>query len=166
MGIRLVGETQAGAQEKVDVLNAETWRWDVDVFLDANSNSASQWGCTYSSSTGHIKWNNAAASSANGDWIEFDVCLSPGTWKLSWLGVTAISGPKVQVSIDGVNIGDLTDQYSGSTVPAVITTISGILVTTAGRHTIRFTINGRNASNTTGYIMRLQGLGMRKTAPP
>lgn len=103
------------------------------------------------------------SSSADADSIQVGFCPLGGTYTITLVTVAAASGPKVQLVIDGSNVGSLTDCYSVSSTYTAFTLGSGIVVA-PGDHTVKVLINGRNASNVTGFTARICELNFIRTA--
>jgi hypothetical protein len=87
---------------------------------------------------------------ANGDYFEFSIYLTKGTYTLAHIGYTAPNITKLDWTINGVSATTGVDWYSASTVYSVIKTFS-LTVPYTGYHRIRATVNGRNASATDWY---------------
>ncbi|HTQ32062.1 MAG TPA: chitobiase/beta-hexosaminidase C-terminal domain-containing protein, partial [Opitutaceae bacterium] len=92
------------------------------------------------------KWVELAGNSA-GDFIDFAVPGVPaGTYQLQmeWKGNN--SRGILQLSVDGTNLGPALDQYaSGQTYPT--TTFGPVTFASAGSHTIRLTVTGKNSKS-------------------
>ncbi len=92
------------------------------------------------------KWVELAGNST-GDHIDFTVPNIPaGTYQLQmeWKGLT--SRGILQLSVDGTNLGGTLDQYaSGQTYPT--TTFGNVTFASAGNHTVRLTVTGKNAAS-------------------
>ncbi len=92
------------------------------------------------------KWVELAGNSV-GDYINFTVPNVPaGTYqlKMEWKGNNTRG--ILQLSVDGTNLGATLDQYSASqSYPT--TTFGNVTFATAGSHTIRLTVTGKNKSS-------------------
>lgn len=97
----------------------------------------------------------------DGHWIEWSNIPLGGTYTIGCAVQQTNGAPKYQVSVDGVDVGSLQDAYAGSTT-AVVQTSTGISIT-AGLHTVRVTINGKNASSS-GYGLRLASIAFSRTS--
>lgn len=82
---------------------------------------------------------------ANGDWISVMFFAKKGTYTVAVLGFTAGSCAKQDWSLNGVNQTTGQDWYSASAVYNVVKTFT-MTVPYTGIHTLKSTINGRNAS--------------------
>src|SRR5579884_1637748 len=92
------------------------------------------------------KWVELAGNST-GDYINFTVPNVPaGTYqvKMEWKGNT--SRGILQLSIDGTNLGSKLDQYS-ATQSYPTTTFGNVTFGSAGNHTIRLTVTGKNSAS-------------------
>jgi hypothetical protein len=91
-------------------------------------------------------------STATGQYMQFTTTsLGAGTYrlKLRYKGYT--NRGKAAVTVDGTQIGSSVDQYSSaSTYPTVV--LGDVTFATTGTHTIRLTVNGKNASSS-GYAL-------------
>lgn len=97
----------------------------------------------------------------DGHWIEWSNIPLGGTYTIGCAVQQTNGAPKYQVSVDGVDVGSLQDAYAGSNT-AVVQTSTGISIT-AGLHTVRVTINGKNASSS-GYGLRLASIAFSRTS--
>ena len=100
------------------------------------------------------------ASAAVGHWIQFTTPSIPaGTYNLSFIYRTNTTRAQHNVTIDGTQVGTtIVDQYApGATAtypPAV--TIGSVTFGTAGTHTIRLTVTGKNAASTDYQISAVE----------
>jgi hypothetical protein len=122
-------------------IDARTFNQPVGTVGITSAAQSSQYGGGYSNQT----------TAANNDEITSSFWLAAGTYTLNVFGSTNTNAAKIDWYIDG-SITGITGQdwYSGSQVFNVSKTGS-ITVTGDGYHTLKGKINGRNASNTTGY---------------
>lgn len=103
----------------------------------------------------------ANGSPADGHWIQWTNVPMGGTYTFGAAVQQTNSSGKYQLSIDGVDVGSLLDGYAASNTATVLSA-AGIVVT-PGLHTVRVTVNGKNASSS-GYVCRLAGLHLLRTA--
>jgi hypothetical protein len=85
------------------------------------------------------------SGAANGDWISVQFFAKKGSYTVSILGFTAGSCAKQDWSLNGVNQTTGQDWYSASAVYNVVKTFT-MTVPYTGIHTLKSTLNGRNAS--------------------
>jgi hypothetical protein len=106
--------------------------------------------------TGQINNGFGQSGGSDGESWSNSFFIKAGTYTLSFLGCTDADAPKIDWTMDGSAIsgGSGQDWYSVGTVLNVIKSISNVTLTT-GRHKLVGTVNGRNASNTTNYTVRL-----------
>jgi hypothetical protein len=101
------------------------------------------------SSGGH--WIELAGNSV-GDSISYAIpSVTAGTYQvqMEWKGNN--SRGIVQLSVDGTNVGPTLDQYaSGQTYPT--TTFGTVTFSSAGTHTVKLTVTGKNASSSNYQI--------------
>ena len=92
------------------------------------------------------KWVELAGNSV-GDYINYTLPSIPaGTYqlKMEWKGNN--SRGILQLSVDGANLGATLDQYaSGQTYPT--TTFGNVTFGSAGTHTVRLTVTGKNSAS-------------------
>lgn len=100
-------------------------------------------------------------TSANGDAKTYNYLAGTGTYTLTVVYLATTAGPKIQFAVNGSNVGSLYDTYSGSTT-LVTQQITGL--TLSDFNTFGFTINGRNASNVSGYTFRILKAQFTRTA--
>ena len=97
------------------------------------------------------KWIELAAN-GTGQYIDYAIpSVAAGTYQvqMEWKG----NGNRgtLQLSVDGANLGPTLDQYAtGQTYPT--TTFGTLTFGTAGTHTVRLTVTGKNTSST-GYLL-------------
>jgi hypothetical protein len=100
-------------------------------------------------------------STAQNDYIEWDVLLAAGTWKISIMGQKGGTRGIITASIDGSSIGTV-DYYNASVTSNEILTITGISVATSGIKALRFTGATKHASSS-DYLMFLQMVVLNRT---
>jgi len=97
------------------------------------------------------KWVELSGNSV-GDSISFAIpSVTAGTYQvqMEYKGLT--SRGILQLSVDGTNLGSTLDQYaSGQTYPT--TTFGTVTFSSAGTHTVKLTVTGKNASSS-GYLL-------------
>jgi hypothetical protein len=93
----------------------------------------------------HVNFTTSS-STAVGDYQEYTLpSVAAGTYTVDFYYTSGTSRGINQASIDGVNIGGPTDEYAGAQAYQVVSHL-GSTTLTAGSHTIRFTMTGKNAS--------------------
>lgn len=102
-----------------------------------------------------------ATADANGAYVGYQVATAAGTFTLRLLYVTYLSNGKFQMSIDGVDVGALTDSYAAGAVRNNLYEATGLALT-EGAHTIRMTANGKNASSS-GHTLHPQWFSLERT---
>jgi hypothetical protein len=88
------------------------------------------------------------ASTAVGDWIEFTLPNVPaGTYSLQMSDKHHNIRGILNLKVDGTQVGGTLDQYaSPATYPT--TTFGTVTFASAGNHTIRLTVTGKNSAST------------------
>ena len=126
----------------------------VDVMAWSSADAVS--GMTYtrgqnsSNLSGGFAQQLDATDASDGDYMEWDVLVAAGTYRLDLVYMTAANYAVVDVLIDGSSIGTF-DAYSASLTRNVVGSVTGISMT-AGHHTVRVAANGKNASSTDYFI--------------
>jgi hypothetical protein len=100
---------------------------------------------------------------AVGDYDEYDVALSAGSWTLTLEGWQGASLGRVAVLIDGVQAG-IIDQYDPGSTVAARQTLPGLSIRTGGLHTVRFIATTKNASSG-GTAVRLSHASFTREGP-
>lgn len=97
----------------------------------------------------------------DGGYAEWQVATASGTFTLFALYTTDNYVAKFQMSIDGANVGALTDGYTAGAVHNNIYSATGLTLT-EGVHTIRISVNGKNASSS-GYRVPVAWFSLERT---
>lgn len=116
---------------------------------------------TRTQNSGAMGGGHISGLTTDGLYVEWKASTAAGTFTLSCLYVTDTAGGKFQFSIDGVDVGALTDGYAGSTAYNNAYTATGLALT-EGVHTIRMRSNGKNASSS-AYNIYPQWLSLERT---
>ena len=96
---------------------------------------------------------------AAGAWIEFMLPnVAAGTYDVKILYKANFNRGIVQASIDGVNQGSPCDQYAAAAAQQVACSLASKTLT-AGNHTVRFTVTGKNASSS-GFMMVIDQISL------
>lgn len=106
---------------------------------------------------------NSSSASVSGYYIEYKVPISTGTWTLTMIGRLGTAQGIFKVSIDGVDVVTGIDRYSGSSTDNSVVEATGIVITSSGVKTVRFTVTGKNAS-ATAYAFQMHWFSFRRTA--
>jgi lysophospholipase L1-like esterase len=102
---------------------------------------------------------SATPAPAAGAFIEFTLPnVAAGTYDVRLLYKANTNRGIVQASIDGANQGPTCDQFAASPAQQVACGL-GSKTLTAGNHTIRFTVTGKNASST-GFMMVIDQISL------
>jgi hypothetical protein len=89
------------------------------------------------------------SSAADQDDVSFILDLSAGTWAMRVLWFRYTNKGIVDAYLDATEIGSQ-DMY-GSQLSSQVWTITGITVATGGLHTLKFKVDGKNASSSAYY---------------
>jgi len=99
---------------------------------------------------------------AVGAWIEFTLPnVAAGTYDVKILYKANFNRGIVQASIDGTNQGPACDQYAAAAAQQVACSLASKTLT-AGNHTVRFTVTGKNASSS-GFMMVIDQISLTAT---
>lgn len=101
------------------------------------------------------------AGPAVGDYVEWDVVLDAGTYEMSYAGWRDNNLCIVTFSIDGVDYGTDLNLYAASQT-SFLAFFTGLVVPTAGRHTFRCEVTGKDAAST-NHFMVLSGITLSRT---
>lgn len=96
------------------------------------------------------------STNTNGDAIETAAVLKVGTYDVVVLGVTAGTRGILDWSCDGVNFITGQDWYSAAATYNVVKT-GTLVISASGRHLIRATVNGKNASSS-NYVLSVTAI--------
>jgi lysophospholipase L1-like esterase len=135
-GPQVVVETSASAL----VVNYEA---------ESLTRTASATGSQVTSETGASggQYVQLSGTPATGAWIQFTLPnVAAGTYDVKFLYKANFNRGIVQASIDGVNQGSPCDEYAATAAHQVQCTLASKTLT-AGNHTIRFTVTGKNPSS-------------------
>jgi len=135
------------------------WLIDIDVFTTPGDSQT--WG-NRGVDTGCLYNGKLLSQAGQNDYIEWPVVLSAGTWTFSLLHITYEGGGIYTVSLDGNSEGTI-DGYSSAEIKNVLSTITGITVTTPGKVALRLTMATKNAS-ASNYIGLIQHVRLIRTA--
>ncbi len=100
------------------------------------------------------------ATANDGDWQEWSVCLAAGTYTITVIGITQSNCASTDYTLDGAAVGTK-DWYSEGFAFNVVAQFTGIAAT-AGVHTFRGTVNGKNPGST-DYAMPTQWFTFTRT---
>jgi hypothetical protein len=128
--------------------------------MDAKAVSGGTVGMSYQAGQAFTHW--ASGFQGNGITREWYFPLKAGTYSFEVLGATYNGSPIVDWTLDGAALLTGQDWYSGGGVVANVRKANDVTVPTDGNHTLRLTINGRNAGNTTDYDLLITRLRFRK----
>lgn len=92
----------------------------------------------------------------NGLYIETTIYLAAGSYTFSVLGQTEDDACIIDWTIDGGAAVTGQDWYSGAVVRNVVKT-GAVTISKSGVHTLRGTVNGKNASSTDFYFVLTKG---------
>jgi hypothetical protein len=95
-------------------------------------------------------FNGDGPGPADGDFLEFKVFLTAGTYTLDLSTRLGTDQGKIQFSMGGTDFGALLDLYNGFGV-TLNHRITGIAVASSGVKSVRLTVNGKNASSSNYY---------------
>src|SRR5579884_1381462 len=130
-------------------LSAQTLSFEAENLSYTGSGATTSVQTDTNSSGG--KWVELAGNST-GDNISFTVPNVPaGTYqlKMEWKGNN--NRGKLQLAVDGANLGSVLDQYaSGQSYPT--TTFGNVTFSATANHTVRLTVTGKNSASS-GYIL-------------
>lgn len=164
-----VGASAGDAQEMAPAavltmlgLNPTKGNWKVPVFSPPTA-TASAWGLGQTSVA--INGGYTLGNGADADYAEWEILLPGGTYSMLVVFLKSTNTGKLQMSVDGTNVGALTDTYAAAAVMGTLLA-TGLAIGTAGVWSsvkFRATANGKNASSASYYLL-LSDLLLTKTA--
>lgn len=141
----------------LDADDALDWHIDLDVFEQATSNT--NWDTVQARNPALLNGikNSTGAQNAS---IDFTVILAAGTWTVELLYLGGSDSGIYSIRFDGVEKGTIDSYGDGENALASVT---GIVVTTTARITLRLQMATKNASSAS-YYGYLQHVQLRRTA--
>jgi hypothetical protein len=126
------------------------------VTLEAEGLAATGSGATVSTEAdapaGGGQWVKLA-STASGQYLQFTTTSLPaGTYEVRLRYKTSTSRGTHSVTLDGTALGGMVDQYAAGSSTYVTISLGTRTFASAGTHTIRLTVNGKNGAST-GYLL-------------
>ena len=159
---QLVSQVNGALTNIANLMNAPpvVYPWLVDIDVFDTPGSQTNWNTiTYSAV---VYGGFLASSGAQNASLSWPVVLGAGTWTFSEIIETGNNQGIYAIAIDGNSVGTI-DGYSASGANNVVKTITGITVSTTGKHTLSITMATKNASSS-GYQGALQHVRMIRTA--
>jgi hypothetical protein len=109
---------------------------------------------------GGVGGGSSLADMDDGDYQEWFVNLTAGTYTLTVVRHRTTASAIVRFSLDGTSLG--TADFYGATAVNIVDTITGITVAADGNYTLRAAADGKNASST-DYQVSIQALSLTRT---
>lgn len=109
-----------------------------------------------------VRQGYRTSSGAQNDEISFDLVLAKGTWSIETMYFKNTDSGIISVQIDGAQQGTI-DTYAAALSRNNRSTISGIVISQAGKHRLTLKMTAKNASST-NYYGRIQHIQARRTA--
>jgi hypothetical protein len=108
----------------------------------------------------HASFRNALAASS-GDNFTVNFSAPAGTYRIDFNAVKGTNMGILDVFVDAVRVLDAYDLYLASPTVLNIASITGVALT-AGSHTLKFAINGKNASSRS-YVINMSAIQISRT---
>lgn len=148
-------------------LGTENWRHLIYFGSQPNKSQQGTWTAAYDGNAIMTTVGYNSSSTLNDEFWWY-IPLSKGTWRVDYNGRTGADGAIVSLDwsqgtgASWTNLGTK-DQYAAS---AGFSTgsFTNITIPSTGRYIFRLKATGRNASNTTGYLIRMSYLEWTRTA--
>lgn len=99
-------------------------------------------------------WSLTSANANNGDYYTVGICLAPGTYTVTVIGVTFTTGGQVDWYLDDVLQTSAQDWHSGSTTYCVVKTFT-LTVPSSGYHLLKAVLNGTLGAD---YVLGLNAV--------
>lgn len=97
---------------------------------------------------------NIQSPAADADEFSQAFFLDVGTYSFSALGVNHTTGGKIDWYIDGTAFSTGQDWYAGAVAYNITKAITGVVISSGGKHTLKGKVNGKNAASS-GYLIPL-----------
>lgn len=124
------------------------------------------WNIAALAATGPIhpgEWVNNGGTPAIGDELAWDVVLAAGTWEVNVVYLKFATAAIFKLRWENNDVLTGIDSYNASTTYNSVATVSLGVLSTA-KHRLSLAVTGRNAANTTNYLLGIQGIHLRRTA--
>lgn len=135
------------------------WKKDINVFMSAIANTNWSTNTVQGNSLRNGYKGSTGAQNAS---ISFDITLARGTWLVELLHNKGTDVGTYSVQIDSVEKGTI-DGYNGSTTYNNRNSVTGISISTPGKHRLTLQMSTKNASSSS-YYGRIQHIQLRRTA--
>ncbi len=158
----LTADSAEGTGAKWSAVSADKGEGHIRVGIwSPDSVGQGTWAMAASGALYNFRFENT--TTADADNVSYKVTLTTGTYTLVIIHDTINSGGKVDVSLAGTTVLTGLDTYSASQTSNVISTTTSISVTSEGVQTLKFTLNGKNASSS-DYSLLLNEVFLYRTA--
>lgn len=107
-------------------------------------------------------WASGAFSNSAAAWIEWDVALTAGTWRVTYIGQHFVNRGIATLTLDGTPIGTI-DNYATGAVENAVTQLAGIVVGTDAVRRLRIATPTKNAASS-AYFLNPCHLSLDRTA--
>lgn len=135
------------------------WLIDINVFMTPISHV--NWNTNTQSETMLRSGYRTSAGAINNE-ISYDLVLAEGTWSVELLYLKGPDAGIFSIQIDSVDKGTI-DAYTAGTSDDNRSTVTGIVVSEAGKHRLTLKMAAKNASSS-NYYGRIQHIQLRRTA--
>lgn len=145
-------------EETADIIGDAVDSLVVERYIAGYSNGFSKNIFDYSSANGTWSLNyypnsrtkqiDSNAGTVAGDYIEFSVPLSAGTWTIDAYFVKWPSGGIATITLDGTQVGTFDCYKTSPTTYNNLFSMSGVVVGSSGNKPLRISANSKNASAT------------------
>lgn len=162
-GRKATGDVGAMTGAEAAVILADSMLpWHVDVNLLAPPDTHTNWGGNPVVNAGAFMAGYRQSSGAQNDEMTYEVILAAGTYDFTLMHYKSSNRAIYTISLEGQALGTI-DGYAA--VSAVgFDTLTGLVIPTGGKLTLRFLLATRNASNVTGYFGTVSWAHFRRTA--
>jgi hypothetical protein len=135
------------------------WLIDINVFMTPINHVG--WN-TNTVNTNCIRNGIKSSNGSQNNEISFDVILAVGTWTIELMHMQQSLCGIYTALIDGISVGTI-DGYTASIAYSVRSSVTGVTITSAGKHRLTLRMATKNASST-GYYGQIQHIQLRRTA--
>jgi hypothetical protein len=107
-------------------------------------------------------WRNTAANANDGDTYYFYPLLDSGTYKIQIIYTKSDNQGILDTYVDGVEVNSGLDMYRASALHDNVANITGVNITSAGRHELKIVVDGKNASSS-DYVVKIAHISITRT---
>jgi hypothetical protein len=128
-----------------------------------SSSSSGTWGASLDASQLYYGFWVNGTTGATGESVSYKLYMGIGTYTCMLLSAKGPKAAIITVLIDNTSVGTI-DAYAAGLTYNQLLSAGGITITTPGLKTLSLSAATRNASNTTGWLIYLDGITLFRTS--